>query len=255
MESKRDSAAMEGDNVIRILGPIDVLTPDGPRAVGGHHARLLLGALVLAAGRTVAVESLVSATWRAGPPRSAESAVHTYVWRLRRLLGADAIIAADHSYLLNVRRDQIDALCFEDLLVDATDARDEPKRCAASSREALALWRGPPFGELADDEVFRLEAMRLDELRLVTTELLLEAEAAMGHHEIVVAELESAVLEHPYREGMWFLLIDALRRDGRRIEALRVCREFRAILAELGVEPGEKLLAVESDLLARSASG
>lgn len=235
-------------NLIRVLGPIDVLTPQGPVSVGGHHARALLGALVLSAGRSTSVNRLREALWLNSPPPSADNSLQTYVWRLRKLLGDDAIIREDHSYRLDVGRDQIDALRFEDLLERASDIRDEPERCSAWCREALALWRGDAFGELGDQETFRLEAMRLDELRFTAMELDLEAQVRLGHHETVAAELECVVREHPYRERMWFLLIEALRRDGRRTDALRACRRFRHQLAELGLEPTSDLAEIEVEI-------
>lgn len=240
---------MEREDVVRVLGPIDVLTPSGPQPIGGPLPRALLGALAVAAGRSVSIDQLCEALWGDEPPSSAERALHTYVWRLRRLLGSDAVALVDHSYRLDVRREQIDALCFEDLLTQATDARSDLDRCAELCRAGLALWRGPPFGELADEEPFRLEAIRLDELRLAAIELLLETEVALGHHEIAVAELECAVQEHPYRERLWYLLIDALRLDDRRVEALRTCEELRRALAEVGVEPAADLDAIEAEIL------
>lgn len=46
-------------------------------------------------------------------------------------------------------------------------------------------------------------------------EIELEAELALGRHELIVGELEIAVVDHPYREGLWYLLIEALARSGR----------------------------------------
>ena len=248
MESTRDWCVVEHDNVIRVLGPIDVLTPDGPTAIGGHHARSLLAALVLGAGRSISIEQLERAIWGDDPPRSADSSLQTYVWRLRRLLGRDAIRRVDHSYSLAARRDQIDALQFEDLFAQATDAEPDPVACSRLCREALGLWRGVPFGDLADEEFFRLEAMRLDELRIATLRLLLEAQVHEGHLDPAIAELECVVREYPYREHLWHLLIDALRRDGRRTEALGACRRLRAALEEIDIEPGEELAAIEAEI-------
>ena len=239
---------MRRDNLIRVLGPIDVLTPQGPVSVGGHHARALLGALAASAGRNVSVNRLQEALWGDSPPPSADSSLQTYVWRLRQLLGDDAVLREDHSYRLDARRDQIDLLRFEDLLEQASDLGDDPDRCSARCREALSLWRGDPFGELGEHEPFRLEAIRLDELHLMALELDLEAQVRLGHHETVAAELESVVREHPYRERMWFLLIEALRRDGRRTDALRACRRFRRTLGELGLEPTGELTDIEVEI-------
>ena len=148
-----------------------------------------------------------------------------------------------------VGRDQIDALRFEDLLLRATEFRSEPERCQALCREALGLWGGDPFGDLYDDETFRLEAQRLEELRVGVMELEMEAELALGNYEIVVAELESAVEEHPYREHLWYLLIEALLRSERRVDALRACHRLDRALSEVGVDAGDQLRRVEERIL------
>ncbi len=240
---------MRHDDVIRVLGPIDLLTATGPRAVGGRKSRRLLGALVVGAGRSVPADHLQWALWGETPPRSAESTLQTYIARLRHVLGHVTIERADHSYRLAVERHQIDAVYFEDLLAEAGSPRDDPPRCRRVCREGLALWRGDPFGDFADDEPFRLESARLDELRLSMTELALECELVLGRAAIVAAELESAIEEHPYREHLWYLLIEALVRSDRRVEALRTCRRLRDTLASAGVEPGPRLTHVEGEIL------
>lgn len=240
---------MRGDDMIRVLGPMDLLTPAGPRSVGSRNNRAVLGALVIAAGHAVSVDQLQAAVWGDTPPVSADNSLQNYVSRLRHVLGRAAIVRADHTYRLDASRDQIDALRFEDLLVAATDLRSDPTRCRALCHEAIALWRGEPFGDLADEEPFRLETLRLIELRLTTMELALETEIALGGHEIAVAELESAVQEHPYRERLWFLLIEALRLDHRRVDALRACQRYRNVLAEAGLEPADEFRTLEDQIL------
>ena len=240
---------MRRDDMIRVLGPIDLLTASGARSIGSRHTRALLGALVIAAGHAVSTHQLQIALWGDSPPSSADNSLQTYVSRLRRVLGHDTIVRADHSYRLDVSRSQIDALCFEDLLTEAAESRSQPGRCQRLCRRALALWRGEPFGDLADAEPFQLELIRLDELRVTTMELALETELALGGHEIAVAELEVAVQEYPYRERLWHLLIEALLRDDRRVEALRACQNFRDTLAGAGLEPGDELRRLEDRIL------
>lgn len=240
---------MQREDVIRVLGPIDLLTETGAQSIGSRHCRALLGVLVLGAGQAVSIDRLRSGLWGDTPPRSADNSLQTYVSRLRHVVGGDALLHADHAYRLAVERDQIDALRFEDLLMRATELRSEPQRCQALCREALALWRGDPFGDLCDDEAFRLEARRLEELRLGVMELDLEAELALGNHEIVVAELESAVEEHPYREHLWYLLIEALVRSDRRVDALRACHTLGRALGEVGVDAGDELRRIEDRIL------
>ena len=231
--------------LIRVLGPIDVHTADGNRAIGSRNERALVAGLVLAAGRSVPTSVLRDIVWGDHPPTSADASLLTYVSRLRHLVGHDRVQRTDHSYRLVVTRDEVDATRFEDLVDEATRCVDDPHRRAELCRAALALWRGVPFGDLGDDDDLRLEAFRLEELRLVVMELALSSEIELGHHEIAAAELETAVQEHPYRERLWYLLAEALRRDGRRIEALRACDRLRCVLADAGLSPGPELIDLE----------
>ncbi len=240
--------------MVRVLGPIDVRTASGSNPGGGPHQRALLGALVLGAGRAVPVDYLVDVVWGAVPPRTAPNTLQSYVSGLRHLLGEPAVVRTDHSYELDLEQVDVDAIEFERLLRNADRARDEPERCWSLCRDALALWRGRPFGDLADDEHFELEALRLDELRMVAMEMSLEADLALGHHDLVVGELESAVREHPYRERLWHLLIEALVRGGRRVEALRACHEFRRALNDVGVDASPELDLLEHRILDGSAA-
>lgn len=240
---------MRAGLLVRVLGPIDVLTPEGPRSVGGRCQRAVLAALVLSLGRAVPADRLSEVVWGEQRPSSAAGTVLSYVSRLRRIVGTDAIVCRDHAYMLVAGADSVDALRFEGLATRAIDQRDDPAQCRGLCQEALALWRGVPFGELADEFPFRLEALRLDEIRSAIMELRFGADVELGHHDLVVGALEAAVREYPYRERLWYLLIEALTRQERRVEALRVCQDFRAALGDAGIEPRERLEGIEDALL------
>lgn len=241
---------MQNDQMIRLLGPIDVLAASGPVSVGGRQARALLGALAIGAHHAVSIDYLYQVLWGDTRPVSAYNTLQSYVSHLRHILGPEAIVRVDHSYGLMAGSEHIDALVFERLVNAAAETREYAQRCQSICREALALWRGRPFGDLADHENFRLEAYRLDELRLLAMELSLGADLALGHHELAVGELESAVEENPYREHLWHLLIEALARCGRRVEALRACTRLREELAKVGLAPADHLNSMEHDILA-----
>ena len=102
---------------------------------------------------------------------------------------------------------------------------------------ALALWRGPAFDEFADLEWARGEAVRLEELRLIARERLVEARLALGQSGAVVGELEQLVIEHPLRERFWLQLMVALYRTGRQAEALRRANELRSHLERPRARP------------------
>ena len=236
-----------------MLGPVVVRTEDGEQPVGGHHQQALLGALAVSGGHAVTIDELSQVVWGDHPPQSATNTLQTYVSHLRHLLGSEAVVRSDHSYELDLDAVDIDALEFERLVRAAEAAADEPDERWRFATEALGLWRGRPFGDLAEDEAFELETLRLDELRIFATELRLDADLSLGRHESIVPELESVVREHPYREPFWYLLFEALLRSGRRVEALRACHAFREMLTDVGLEPGVELNAVEQRILTGDA--
>jgi DNA-binding SARP family transcriptional activator len=238
-----------GTTDIRVLGPIDLVTGDEAVMIRSRNIRAVLGALVMSARHAVTVDRLAHAVWGDNPPPSVDSSVHSYISRLRHLVGADAVMNVDHSYVLIVEPDAIDAIRFERLLLSAMERRSEPAECLALCRNALRLWRGSAYGELGDEDPFRLEAMRLEELRMATMELSLECELELGRHELVMAELESLVEEYPYRERLWHLLITALLRDGRRVEAMRHCSRLREVLAEIGLEATNVVAELEAKIV------
>lgn len=236
--------------MIRVLGPVDVLTTEGAAAIGGHHARTLLAALALSANHSASIDRLSQIIWGDQPPPSRDNTLQTYVHRLRSLVGEDRIKAQDHSYELRVTREELDALKFERVANRASDLRDSPERCLPACKEALALWRGPAFGELADTDPFRLEAIRLDEIRMFVMELHLESQIEMGKADLVVGTLEALVEEYPYRERLWQLLIKCLALCDRRVEALRACASLREVLAEAGLAPAGEIDTLEERILA-----
>ena len=73
------------------------------------------------------------------------------------------------------------------------EARDaEPAARARLLSEALELWRGPALADLDEEDFARLEAARLDELRVAAQEDLIDAELELGRHAALVGELEAA---------------------------------------------------------------
>jgi DNA-binding SARP family transcriptional activator len=73
----------------RILGPLAVSRADGrPAVLGGCEPRTLPAALLLARGRVVPDERLISLLWEGERPSTVDAQVCTYVSRLRKALGA-----------------------------------------------------------------------------------------------------------------------------------------------------------------------
>ena len=57
------------------------------------------------------------------------------------------------------------------------------------------------------------------------------------------------VEEHPYNEKLWYLLIEALSRSGRRVDALRAVGRLSGLLAEVGLEPSAAIGDLEERIV------
>ena len=242
----------------RILGPLEVLEGDRSLALGGSRQRALLAVLLLHANETLSTDALLDELWSQRPPATAAKTVQVHVSRLRKALAVDGrtgpIVTRDHGYRLEADPEQIDARRFERLVAEARGDLDagEPRRAAATLEEARALWRGPPLADLAYEAFAQSEIARLADLRVAATELHVEARLALGAHAEVVGELEALIAEHPYRERLRGQLMLALYRSDRQAEALQAYQDARrALVDELGIEPGEHLRELERAVLAQ----
>jgi DNA-binding SARP family transcriptional activator len=231
----------------RILGPLEVMDGQVEVALGGPRHRAFLGALLLRAGRVVPTEQLVDELYGEEPPRTATASLQNSVVALRKVLGPDLLVTRAPGYLLQVARDQVDAYRFEQLLADARRASGSERRALLA--RALDLWRGPALAEFVFEAWAQSETRRLEELRLVALEERIATDVELGHAADVVAELEALTAEHPLRERLWQLRMQALHAAGRSAEALQAFTDARAALDELGLEPGEGLRRLQGGIL------
>jgi DNA-binding SARP family transcriptional activator len=247
---------------VRVLGPFDVVVGDEVVPIGGGRQRILLAILALHANEVVPAGRLIDELWPEEPPESALNTLQGHVSRLRKALdpnGANghAIAYRHGGYVLDLRPEQIDAHRFAQLVGEAearTDAGD-PGEAGRLLREALALWRGVPLSDFADEPFARPEIARLEELRLKAIEDRIDADLTCGRHAAVVAELEALVAQHPLRERLRGQLMLALYRSGRQGDALAAYREARTALEEqLGVEPTPALRELELAILRHDRS-
>jgi DNA-binding SARP family transcriptional activator len=248
-----------GDQVeYRILGPLEVFHAGAVVHVGGPRHRRLLAALLMEVGEVVSAARLISALWGEDPPASAPAMLHVRVAELRAVMraagmsGTECIVTQHPGYRLEVGADALDSRRFERLAAAGRQALAIGDHAGAAVKlaEALALWRGPPLAEVADEPFARGEVARLEALRLQTVEDRLEADLALGRHGDVITELEALVAGHPLRERFWAQLMLARYRGGRQGDALQAYQAVRALLVEqLGVEPGPELRRLHTAIL------
>ncbi|AQZ70417.1 transcriptional regulator [[Actinomadura] parvosata subsp. kistnae] len=225
--------------------------------LGGPRQRGVLALLVAARGQVVPVDRMIEDLWRGEPPARALMSLQAYVSNLRRLLEpgrpprtpARLLVSAAPGYALRLPPDAVDAWLFESLLTQAR-ADTDPRAAQSRLAEALRLWQGPAFAEVADEPWAAAETARLDELRLTATELHVAAGLRLGDPAAVIPDAERLTRDEPLREEGWRLHALALWASGRQADALATLRRARAVLAEeLGLDPGPDLAALEEAIL------
>ena len=96
-----------------ILGPLEARRDGRELPLGGTKQRALLALLLLQRNEVVSTDRLIDGLWGEQPPATALKVVHTYVSRLRRLLGphgaaGSRLITRPPGYLLEVTPEEAD---------------------------------------------------------------------------------------------------------------------------------------------------
>lgn len=238
---------------IRLLGAVEAESDEGrPILLSAAKERSLLATLALAAGRDVSSDTLVWALWGDEPPPAARKTLQTYVWNLRQAFGSRRIETGPTGYRLAVDASDVDVTLFRELTRrgDVAMRRGDVSDARSLLAEALSLWRGQPFADVAQHTGLATESARLEQEHLSAIEARIAADLAGGAHHELVGELEALTREHPFRERFWGQLMVALYRTGCQAEALAAYQRARSVLAEeLGLEPGGELRRLEVAIL------
>ena len=222
---------------VRLLGGVEAADDLGvPIDLGPPKCRALFAALALSVGAAVPVSRLVELVWGDNPPRTAEKTLQSYVTRLRKGLGPGSIERHGAAYRLAVRPDSVDASRFQRAFA------------AGEIDRALAEWTGPPLAGLGTSGLTATTDGLFEQwfgAKEIALGQLVDADPAAA-----IAALTELTAEHPFREGLWALLMTALYRDGRQADALSAYRRARGhLVEEFGVEPGPRLSELEALIL------
>lgn len=235
---------------IHVLGPWEIRRDGEIVAIPPGQLRVLLAALVISVGQPVTTDTLAERLWPEEQPGNARGSLHTYVGRVRQLLGHDVIrrVSAGR-YQLSVEPDRVDLYRFRELLRQSR-TQLSPHQELALLYEALRLWRGRPFSDVASSWVDRDVVPRLTEEWFAATERRIDIEMDVRQPESIIAELHELTGHYPTRESLWVRLILALHRAGRREDALvAYAQVFRVLSDEFGIDPGAELQRLRREVL------
>ena len=241
----------------RILGPMEIWDADHRVGVGGPRHRKLLAVLILAQNHVVSRDQLVDTLWTGEPPASAAAIIHVRVSELRRSLGESAVgtsllLTTGSGYQLVVPFDGVDSSRFQARAESGHRALANSHYEAAvdTLRGAIELWRGDAYDDLEDEPAAQAERARLEAIRMGAEDDLLEARLHLGEHVAVAAELAPLVVQTPWAERRWTLLMLAQYRGGQQAEALTTFGTARdRLVNDLGIEPGPELRRMHEAVL------
>jgi SARP family transcriptional regulator, regulator of embCAB operon len=243
----------------RALGPLEVVCGDRVCTPTASKPRQVLALLMLCANRVVNIDLMIEELWGMHPPRSAVATTQTYIYQLRNIItrerpgrrGAD-LVTRPSGYVLAVDPDQVDAFVFQRLVRCGRRQLENGNLVEATEvlRRALDMWRGPVLADVVQESILGAHTVPLEELRLRTLELRIQADFRLGLHRELIGELGSLIAAHPLNEWFYEQLIIALGRSGRRSEALQVYQNLRQTLSqELGLDPSAELQRLQHEVL------
>ena len=239
------------------LGP-PMATVDGELLhLGGPVPRRVVMVLAASEGLWASDRELAEAVWGDHGPEWDERmpALRTTVARLNGILprsaGRKRIAREREGYRLVVDAGELDVLMFEQRCEAADQAlaagQSEPAEQLA--REALTLWRGRPFGELADVAFAVRRAEALVERWRGVQRVLVEALLATDRADRAVAVARD-LLDTEADNVRWVrLLALALHRSGRNDSAVEACQAHARSRIDRGLLPATELADLEGALL------
>jgi DNA-binding SARP family transcriptional activator len=233
------------------------MTPSAPKV------RQVLSLLLLRHNQLISTQDFINELWGDNPPGSAHSTLQTYIYKLRKLLVDNDVTGEDdflltrrHGYEIAIEPETLDLFQFEQSMSRGVALLSTDLAAgAAALSDALSLWRGPVLADVDTGDLLAVYVTALEEKRLRTLELRLDADLQLGRHREVIGELRRLISDRPLHEEFHARLMLALHRSGRRSEALQAYGRMRDILiTELGIDPSPESQRLHQALLASDPS-
>ncbi|MFL6075482.1 MAG: AfsR/SARP family transcriptional regulator [Mycobacteriales bacterium] len=248
---------------LSVLGPLRAWRDGVEVDLGPRQRRVVLGLLLVGAGRRVGVSELVDALWGEDPPPSAANLVHRHVGAIRRLFEPELTARATGRWLARVGEgyrlaepgDLLDLSRFRAARAAAGAlAAADPGAATAAYAGALDLWQGRCCADLRPPD--RAALLDVDAEYVAAVRAAAAVALGAGRPVAVLPAARVAARWDPWDERVHADLMDLLTAAGRQREALAVYHELHDRLdRELGVAPGEQLRAAHQRVLLAGATG
>ncbi|MBB3663728.1 putative ATPase/DNA-binding SARP family transcriptional activator [Prauserella sediminis] len=241
---------------IEVLGPVRLVTDArDPVDVPERQLRLLLASLVAANGEPVSADALIDRLWSDTLPANPRKVLRAKLSRLRTVLdeakpGArDLLTHQAGGYRLTGNSEITDAARFRDAIEHARRMQHSRRRVEVLT-EAVGLWRGEPYGDVAEEVWLAPTVAQLKELRGDAVEMVVETLVRQGAPEEAISYAGGVADDYAMREGLIGALMLALYQAGRQQEALATFESLRHRLAtDLGVDPGPRIRELHGRIL------
>ncbi|MBL8380240.1 MAG: winged helix-turn-helix domain-containing protein [Burkholderiales bacterium] len=222
-------------------------------ALPGRQGRILFAYLAAHRMQTVPRDELLNVLWPDEAPAAAEGALAALLAKLRKLLGAPALVGKHEIRLLLPAGAWVDVEAAADGLHrgESAAALKDWARAWGPARVALHI-AARRFMPGYDAPWITDARRRMDEMLLRAHECVAESGLGMGGAEMAAAERSARRLIElaPLRESGYRLLMRALAARDNTGEALMVYEELRRVLRkELGIAPGAASQQLHRSLL------
>ena len=250
--------------MFQILGPVRLFTR-GRNADLGSSAKVrgLLGILLLHADSAVPVDMIVDRLWDASdeiengrqPPDNPRKTLQSYVSKLRlRLKNASvpAHIRTEHgSYRIEIDPSLVDLHRFRQLTDEGRAAarRSDHAGAVTAFQAAVDLWHGRPLADIQSSWSTRYGDDLVEHDLLPAHRGLLEAHAALGHHDEVLVRLRPLLMTHETNDDLIGLRMRALAVVDGVASVVTCFRDYTQKLRDMvDTEPGDDLVRLYREL-------
>jgi DNA-binding SARP family transcriptional activator len=243
---------------IRLCGRFEVTL--GQRSVGrslpGRQGRLVFAYLACKRGRAVPRDELIGVLWPAAPPKRPEDVLGALLSKLRRVLGAGALVGRRDVMLVLPPGISVDIELAEQAVGRAQETLAAGDATVACDQAQLADdILADDFLPEHDNEWVHERRRELEELRLDALECVAGAALALGGPRLAAGEKAARKLisREPLRERGYRLLMEVMAARGEIPAALQAYEELRVRLRdELGIAPAAAARALHERLLTRN---